>query len=41
MRTVSSRGAERAPRSRSLMPRTLNPERWASSSWERDAAIRD
>ncbi len=39
-RTVSRRGARRAPRSRSLTPRGLRPARAASSSWERAAVIR-
>ena len=40
-RTVSRRGARRAPRSRSLIPRRLSPARSASASWERAAALRN
>ena len=39
-RTVSSRGARRAPRSSSLMPCRLSPARSASSSWDSAAALR-
>ena len=40
MRTVSNRGKVRAPRSRSLIPRTLNPARSASPSWLNPAETR-
>ncbi len=38
--TVSLRGTDLIPRSRSLMPRALSPARSASSSWVRPAARR-